>query len=313
MSSTPVSPVENALQSPLSLCLFLTEAIAAQLSFLLNGDRYRLTSIDSLDELTTFIDDNREHIDCLIMAYDSEVLPFFNQLYEQGCLLPVIILKPKENQPSETKAVNEQPTTIYHNAEVILTEAEWHTLPTVIDKAIAYYLHLSPSCALPQSDRGSDKPIKNDSQQSFLLLQQRRLADKLKERLGYLGVYYKRNPKDFYRNLEREEKREFLDELSLEYREIILTYFDQDSDLNQTIDQFVNRSFFADISVSQILEIHMELMDEFSQKLKLEGRSEEILLDYRLVLIDILAHLGEMYRRSIPREDMPFDLYYQAN
>jgi circadian clock protein KaiA len=60
--------------------------------------------------------------------------------------------------------------------------------------------------------------------------------------------------------------------------------------------------------VSQILEIHMELMDEFSQQLKLEGRSEEILLDYRLALIDILAHLGEMYRRSIPREDIPYDL-----
>ncbi|MFM8293222.1 MAG: circadian clock protein KaiA, partial [Microcystaceae cyanobacterium] len=66
-------------------------------------------------------------------------------------------------------------------------------------------------------------------------------------------------------------------------------------------------------SVSQILEIHMELMDEFSQQLKLEGRSEEILLDYRLVLIDILAHLGEMYRRSIPREDVPPDIYYPTD
>ncbi|MGK7898848.1 MAG: circadian clock protein KaiA, partial [Xenococcus sp. (in: cyanobacteria)] len=54
--------------------------------------------------------------------------------------------------------------------------------------------------------------------------------------------------------------------------------------------------------------IHMELMDEFSQQLKLEGRSEEILLDYRLALIDIVAHLCEMYRRSIPRKDVPLDL-----
>jgi circadian clock protein KaiA len=46
----------------------------------------------------------------------------------------------------------------------------------------------------------------------------------------------------------------------------------------------------------------MELMEEFSKQLKLEGRSEEILLDYRLTLIDVIAHLGEMYRRSIPRE-----------
>jgi circadian clock protein KaiA len=46
----------------------------------------------------------------------------------------------------------------------------------------------------------------------------------------------------------------------------------------------------------------MELMDEFSNQLKLEGRSEDVLLDYRLTLIDIIAHLCEMYRRSIPRE-----------
>jgi circadian clock protein KaiA len=26
-----------------------------------------------------------------------------------------------------------------------------------------------------------------------------------------------------------------------------------------------------------------------------------------------LAHLGEMYRRSIPREDIPFDVFYQTD
>ena len=46
----------------------------------------------------------------------------------------------------------------------------------------------------------------------------------------------------------------------------------------------------------------MELMEEFSNQLKLEGRSEDVLLDYRLTLIDIIAHLCEMYRRSVPRE-----------
>ena len=63
----------------------------------------------------------------------------------------------------------------------------------------------------------------------------------------------------------------------------------------------------------QILEIHMELMDEFAQQLKLEGRSEEILLDYRLALIDIIAHLCEMYRRSIPRKDIPLDLLLEVD
>ena len=43
----------------------------------------------------------------------------------------------------------------------------------------------------------------------------------------------------------------------------------------------------------------MELMDNFSQQLKLEGRSNDIILDYRLALVDIIANLGEMYRRSL--------------
>jgi circadian clock protein KaiA len=126
-------------------------------------------------------------------------------------------------------------------------------------------------------------------------------------------VYYKRNPSHFYRNLSPQEKREYLELLSAEYREIILVYFSQEANVNDLLDQFVNQAFFADLAISQILEIHMELMDEFAQHLKLEGRSEEVLLDYRLALIDILAHLGEMYRRSIPREDIPFDVYYQTD
>jgi circadian clock protein KaiA len=45
----------------------------------------------------------------------------------------------------------------------------------------------------------------------------------------------------------------------------------------------------------------MELMDEFVKQLRLEGRNDEILLDYRITLIDMIAHLCELYRRSIPR------------
>jgi circadian clock protein KaiA len=205
------------------------------------------------------------------------------------------------------------PTVLYHNAEIRLPEAEWENISVILDRAIAHYLHLRPNQTLAEIETSLNKTSADRSQESFLLLQQRRLADKLKERLGYLGVYYKRNPNYFYRNLTRQEKQEFLAKLSNEYREIILNYFSPDENFNQMIDQFVNHTFFSDIAVSQILEIHMELMDKFSQSLKLEGRSDEILLDYRLALIDILAHLGEMYRRSIPREDIPFDLFYQSD
>jgi circadian clock protein KaiA len=46
----------------------------------------------------------------------------------------------------------------------------------------------------------------------------------------------------------------------------------------------------------------MEIMDDFAKQLKLEGRNEEVVLDYRLTLIDTLANLCEMYRRSIPQD-----------
>jgi circadian clock protein KaiA len=102
--------------------------------------------------------------------------------------------------------------------------------------------------------------------------------------------------------LPEDERQMLLENLKSEYRHIVLKYFSQESTVNQKIDNFVDKVFFADISVSKIVEIHMELMEEFSKQLKLEGRSEEVLLDYRLTLIDVIAHLGEMYRRSIPRE-----------
>ncbi len=132
--------------------------------------------------------------------------------------------------------------------------------------------------------------------------QQNRLAEKLKERLGYLGIYYKREPRFFLKNLPHEEKQSLLQELRSEYREIVLAYFAEDGTLNTRVDRFVEQAFFSDMAVAQVVEIHMELMDALATQLKLEGRSEEILLDYRLTLIDIIAHLCEMYRRSIPRE-----------
>ncbi|RUR73172.1 circadian clock protein KaiA [Chlorogloeopsis fritschii PCC 9212] len=93
----------------------------------------------------------------------------------------------------------------------------------------------------------------------------------------------------------------FLQQIKSDYREILINYFTTDKNLQEKIDKFINAVFCANIPVPQIIEIHMELIDEFSKQLKLEGRSDETLLDYRLTLIDILAHLCELYRRSLPK------------
>ncbi|MCX7594326.1 MAG: circadian clock protein KaiA [Fischerella sp.] len=97
------------------------------------------------------------------------------------------------------------------------------------------------------------------------------------------------------------EQQGILQELKSEYRQILINYFTTDKTLPEKIDKFINTVFCANIPVPQIIEIHMELIDEFSKQLRLEGRSDEALLDYRLTLIDILAHLCELYRRSLPK------------
>lgn len=97
------------------------------------------------------------------------------------------------------------------------------------------------------------------------------------------------------------ERQELLNNLKSDYSQILIDYFTTDKTLKEKIDKFINTIFYANIPVPQIIEIHMEVIDEFSKQLKLEGRSDETLLDYRLTLIDILAHLCEVYRSSISK------------
>lgn len=95
------------------------------------------------------------------------------------------------------------------------------------------------------------------------------------------------------------DRQVLLQQLRSDYRQILLSYFTTDKALQEKIDKFVNAVFCANIPVPEIIEIHMELIDEFSHQLRLEGRGDEPLMDYRLTLIDILAHLCETYRGAI--------------
>lgn len=99
-----------------------------------------------------------------------------------------------------------------------------------------------------------------------------------------------------FQQMSLEQQNIFLQELKQDYHQIILRYF-TNSNVKIEIEEFTDKVFASNIPVPLIVQIHIELIDEFAKQLKLEGRSEEILLDYRLTLIDILAHLCEMYRR----------------
>lgn len=299
------------MRSQLFICTFLaTDPLAQSLQQYLSGDRYVLTQHQSPEAFLRFVERGKQQLDCLVLEDVPELQTLIDRLHEQGTLLPSVILKAnavaetylsKSQVSSENVAVDPErleAVGFYQRTAVCVSVNQLDKIANYIDQAIAQFLELASEIPLPEKSSLGD----NISDRTFLLQQQQRLAEKLRERLGYLGVYYKRNPKYFFRHLPGAEKQEFLKQLKVDYRQIVINYFSQTIDLNQKIDEFVNTAFFSDIPVTHIVEIHMELMDELSKQLKLEGRSDEVLLDYRLTLIDAIAHLCEMYRRSLPRE-----------
>jgi len=270
------------------------------------SSRYVVSQTDSIPACLDWLQANHGQVDCLVLDAPLLAEDLWQGLSEQGLLLPTVVVLPGQ-QPTRPSLITTMadspdiPKTLlshYHKAIIGITADRPKQLETAIRQAIQAFLELpADSCIIPPPS-----PIIEWPSPSPLSAQQKRLTDKLKARLGYLGVYYKRHPDNFLRHMSQDDRHAFLKQLKADYRQIILIYFVNDPKLNQLIDDFVNQAFMVDISVSQIVEMHMELMDEFSKQLKLEGRSEEILLDYRLTLIDVIAHLCEMYRRSIPRE-----------
>ena len=269
--------------------------------------QYELTQFNAEPDFWDFIHQGISHVDCLIFQENSALQPLFNQLQAQAIFFPAIVLK-STLQPASCLLPNLEPTQaeaapsqfVYHAALLELSITQLSQIHLAIAQAINRFIDLPPNRQPDAVPSALEMPDPKAHQ--IITAQQQRLSEKLKERLNYLGIYYKRNPRNFLRRMTQPQKEDLLKHLKTDYRSIILTYFADTADLNQQLDNFVNSAFFADVPVAQIVEIHMDLMDEFAKQLKLEGRSDEILQDYRLTLIDTIAHLCEMYRRSIPRE-----------
>jgi len=271
--------------------------------------RYSLTHFSQTKAFLRHVEQEKRQIDCLLLEESDQLPALLRHLQQLTILLPAVIIETHSKSVPDTAAIAD-PLALssgknpYHSAVLRVSATELHHINRYVEEAIAKFLRLSTHDSPPLDT--SPSPITSLTIISSLSQQQRRLAEKLKERLGYLGVYYKRNPANFLRHMTPPERQELLHRLKDDYRTIILEYFStkpgQGDRVNQAIDTFVNLAFFSDVSVSQIVELHIELMDEFSKQLKLEGRSDDILQDYRLTLIDVIAHLCEMYRRSIPRE-----------
>ncbi|BEV36702.1 circadian clock protein KaiA [Synechococcus sp. M16CYN] len=130
------------------------------------------------------------------------------------------------------------------------------------------------------------------------------LSRRLQARLGYLDVFYKRDPSRFLVRLAPDERKELLESLHRTYRNLLVSYFSDPAAADQALENFVNAAFFIDLPITCTVEIHVNLIDEFWKQLRLEGHKNDFLQDYRLALLDVMAHLCEMFRRSIP-PDIP--------
>lgn len=306
-----VSTSPTVWRPQLSIGVFVpTVSLASIVMSHLQNDSYMAVQIPSVEAFLQFIVQERHQLDCIVLE-DNPDLPLLSQhLQEQSISVPVVIVtaRPQASKPltqttdtSDTSKSGGENTSdyFYHRTEVCIREDQLNQVSGYIDQAISQFITHAITARLTEQSSSGNAPTELTN---FIIRQQRRLVSKLHERLGYLGVYYKRSPQNFIRNLAPTERQEFIDQLKTKYRQIVLSYFSGDQSLNNKIDEYVNLAFFADVPVTRIVEIHMELMDNFSKQLKLEGRSEDVLLDYRLTLIDTIAHLCEMYRRSIPRD-----------
>nr|WP_322744072.1 circadian clock protein KaiA [Planktothrix mougeotii] len=275
----------------------------------LQNDSYTAVQIQSVEAFVQFMAQERQQLDCIVLEDNSDLLALSQYLHNQSISVPAVIITAQpqlierlttlSDSSDETPLQGVSSPYFYQCTEVRIGDNQLNQIPAYIDKAISQFITNAITTRLTEQSASGDAPTELTN---FIIRQQRRLVSKLHERLGYLGVYYKRSPQNFIRNMAPAERQEFIDQLKTKYRQIVLSYFSADQSLNNKIDEYVNLAFFADVPVTRIVEIHMELMDNFSKQLKLEGRSEDVLLDYRLTLIDTIAHLCEMYRRSIPRD-----------
>lgn len=133
--------------------------------------------------------------------------------------------------------------------------------------------------------------------------QQKRLNLPPPERLKYSGVYLARDSRQFFQKLSALEQEKLLGKLKFIYSQILFDYFSSQDNINNLIDRFVAEAFLANLPINKVVEIHMNLIDNLERQLIFEGLHTEHLSDFRLTLIDVIAHLGEMYRNLVSESD----------
>jgi circadian clock protein KaiA len=240
--------------------------------------RFRLVTAELGDQPAETLEQLRDGCDALLLEQGQVTPQLAAELRGQGLVLPAVVIGSAGAQAD------------YHRDEVHLAPDQIEQLPYSLDAAISRYLSRG------LGDAGQTLAEAGDA----AMPERWRLANRLQARLGLLGVFYKRDPSRFLRNLPVDEAEPLLRSLERTYRDLLLSYFRDPGVANQALESFVNTAFFSDLPVTKAVEIHMNLIEAFAKQLRLEGHKSDFLQDYRLTLLDVLAHLCEMYRRSIP-------------
>jgi circadian clock protein KaiA len=249
----------------------------------LKGGRYELDDLGSQADPLAALERRREAFDVVLLQQGAFSRSQLEGLIGKGLLLPAVVVGDVSGRID------------FHEVEVHLPGDQLEQLTYSIDAAVSRFLRRGLSAASNGPEAGSTgqpgSPVPSERW---------RLPNRLKERLGYLGVFYKRDPSRFLRHLAPQERQELLASLERTYRDLLISYFRDPAAANQALESFVHTAFFSDLPITKAVEIHMNLIDSFGKKLKLEGHKNDFLQDYRLALLDVMAHLCEMYRRSVP-------------
>ena len=264
----------------LTIASLLREPRLAEASRLwLRGGRYQLEAIDGDADPVALLDARREDFDAVLLEQGSLSSQTYQTMVERGLLWPAVVI-------GEVTGRIE-----YHDAEVHLPQDQLEQLSYSLDAALSRFLRrglLSTAPLAPEAPGQTEERWK--------------LANRLKGRLGYYGVYYKRDPSRFLANLPLPERKELVASLRRTYRDLLISYFRDPAAANQALESFVNTAFFSDLPITSTVEIHMNLIGDFSKQLMIEGIKSDFLQDYRLALLDVMAHLCELYRSSVPAD-----------
>ena len=260
-------------------CLIRDPTLAEVCGQWLSGSRYQVERFDPVADPVVILDRRREDFDAVLLERGALASDTTRTLHALGLLLPAVVIGAVTGQVE------------YHDAEVHLPPDQLEQLGYSLDAALSRFVRrslLSAGSLAPGGEQDTADRWK--------------LANRLKGRLSYLGVYYKRDPDRFLRRLPAAEREELLRSLTRTYRDLLLSYFRDPAAANQALESYVNTAFFIDLPITQTVEIHMNLIEGFWKQLRLEGHKQDFLQDYRLALLDVMAHLCEMYRHSIPHD-----------